>query len=166
MIHQAVGAFHAPFDLSWKERTRSVFQKTGVFSPLEKQKEILKDLIGIRRSALGLSTVLSQAAASLVSFKETSLDLPAILTLGLFSNLLSSLLSLHGEVILPVSHPEGKSQELTVFCNSSGHLNRNDLFRCILAAVRLFSLHQRERQRRRWDPCHPTPLRLVHSSHI
>lgn len=47
-----------------------------------------------------MSTVLSQAAVSLVSFKETCLDLPAISMLALFSDLLSSLLSLYGEVIL------------------------------------------------------------------
>lgn len=105
---------------------REIFQKIDVFSPLQKRKEILKDLVGIRRSALGVPTLLSQAAASLVSFKETSLDLPAILMLGLLSDLLSCLLSFHGEVILPVSHPGGRSQELTVFCNS--HRNRNDLF--------------------------------------
>lgn len=45
--------------------------------------------------------MLSQAAVSLVSFKEASLDLPAILMLSLFADLLSSLLSLHGEVISP-----------------------------------------------------------------
>lgn len=52
-----------------------MFQKMDVFSPLQKRKEILKTITGIRRSALRVSAALSQAAASLVSSEETSLDL-------------------------------------------------------------------------------------------